>query len=196
MLRVAPEEHPVQAPLNLKANKEKMTQIMFETFNVLAMYVAIQAVLSLYANGRTTGIVLDSGYGVSHTGPIYEGYALSHAILRLDLVGCYLTNSLVKILTERGYMFTTTAKREIVREMKEKLAYVALDYEQKLETSKSMCNKSGAHLDRKHLCEVIVWVMCSCYVHAWQQNMLCACLAAEHIHTVEGEKKCMDSNKV
>nr|VDD32717.1 unnamed protein product [Brassica oleracea] len=104
-------EHPVlltEAPLNPKANREKMTQIMFETFNTPAMYVAIQTVLSLYASGRTTGIVLASGDGVSHTVPIYE---------------------------ERGYSFTTTAEREIVRDMKEKLSYIALDYEQELETS-------------------------------------------------------------
>ena len=88
---------------------------MFETFNTPAMYVGIQAVLSLYVSGRTTSVVMDSGDGVSYTVPIYEGFSLPHAIHRLNLAGTYLTDNFMMILTEG----------DIVRQIKEKLCSIA-----------------------------------------------------------------------
>ena len=123
-LRICPEEHAIllsESPFNTKLNREKTTQIMFETFNVPAMYLAVDAVLALFGSGRTTGIVLDSGDGVTNTVPIYEGQALRDAMNHFDVGGRDITDYLMTLLTKRGYSFTTSAEREIVRDIKEKL---------------------------------------------------------------------------
>ena len=121
-----------EKPYNPKSDREKTTQIMFETFNTPSFYLAIDAVLSLYASGHTTGVVVDCGDAVSYTVPIYEGYDVSNTASRYEVGGRDLTNYLMKIMTERGYSFTTIADREMIRDMKEKMCYVALDYDSEI----------------------------------------------------------------
>lgn len=142
-LKIQTEEHPVlltEAPINPRKNREKAAEIFFETFNVPALFISMQAVLSLYASGRTTGIVLDSGDGVTHTVPVYEGFALPNSIMRIDLAGRDITEHLQTLLRRSGYAFTTTAEKEVVRTIKETACYVAFDpakEEELLEPDKS-----------------------------------------------------------
>ena len=116
-LRIQPEEHGVlmtESPLNSKENREKMTEIMFEKFNIPKFYLAINAVLSLYATQRTTGIVLDSGWRITHTVPIHDGICLKHAVGTLDFGGDDLTHDFIKLLSSKGYSFTGGADLPIL----------------------------------------------------------------------------------
>ncbi|KAN0063257.1 Centractin [Thecaphora frezii] len=127
-LQTLSEEHPVlltEAPLNPRENRDIAAQIFFETFNVPAMYTSIQAVLSLYSSGRTTGIVLDSGDGVTHAVPVYEGFSMPNAIQRIDVAGRDVTEALQTQLRKSGYLLQTSGEKEIVRMIKEKCCYVA-----------------------------------------------------------------------
>merc|ERR1719284_2344879 len=112
-------------------------QIMFETFNVPAVYLESMPVLSLYASGRTTGVVITVGDGSMHAVAVYEGYVLPHSSRWSEFGGRVLTEFAMKVMTERGYSFTTTAERDIVRDVKEKLCYVALDFDEELRRSAS-----------------------------------------------------------
>ena len=107
---------------------------MFETFNTPATYIANQVILSVYSSGRSVSLVLDSGDGVCQAFSIYEGYLLPYTIQRVDLGGRDLTNYLMKMLSEQcGHSFATTAEREVVRDIKEKLCYVATDFEHEMQ---------------------------------------------------------------
>ncbi len=131
-LRVVPQNQPVlltEPPLNPKANREKMTQIMFDVFNVPSLCLVNQAVLGLLATGNTTGMVVDVGYGASRTVPVYNGAVVSNAVGQCMLAGSDLTDYLEKILVARGYAFTTAADHEVARDIKEKLGYIAIDFD-------------------------------------------------------------------
>ena len=119
-----------EPPLNPNSNREKLFQVMFEQYGFHSIHVAIQAVLTLYAQGLLTGVVVDSGDGVTHICPVFEGFALNHLTRRLDIAGRDITKYLIKLLLLRGYAFNHSADFETVRQLKEKLCYVAYDVEQ------------------------------------------------------------------
>lgn len=131
-LRVAPENHPVLlavAPLTSPADMENMGRILFETFNCPACYIADQAKLSLSATGRTSGTVVDIGDEVSFVVPICDGVAISTAITQIDIGGRNLTEFLSQLLSEKGSFFSNAAEKQILRDIKEKLCYVALGFD-------------------------------------------------------------------
>lgn len=122
------DEHPVlltEPPHNPTSHREQLAEVFFETFRSPALFVAPPAVLSLYASGRTTGVVLDVGEGVTHCIPVYEGYALPHSIVRSDLAGSDVTKRLQLLMRKSGLAFSTTAEADFCGAMKEEVCYVS-----------------------------------------------------------------------
>ena len=119
-----------EVPINPKENRERTTEIMFETFELRRFYLALGAVLSLYSNGRTTGVVLNSGASVTHSVPIYAGYSMPHATEGINLGGYNLDDYLREILTESKIEMHTTYQRESARKIKEDLCYVSMAFEE------------------------------------------------------------------
>jgi actin len=118
---------------------------MFETFNTPASYLALAPVLAIYASGSITGIVIDSGHEATYSVPIYVGHALPYAIQKLDIGGRHVTEHLMKLLGERGHSFTTTTEREIIRDVKEKLGYVAINCDEEVEGQVRNYELPGPH---------------------------------------------------
>jgi len=131
-LKIDPKECRIlltEPPMNPKSNRQKMIKCMFEEYQFAGVSISIQAVLVLYAQGLFTGVVVDSGDGVTHVVPVYDGMAFVHLIKRLDVAGRHVTKYLIKLLQLRGYSFNRVADYETVRQIKEALCYVGYDNE-------------------------------------------------------------------
>ncbi|XP_075695770.1 actin, cytoplasmic-like [Rhinoderma darwinii] len=140
-LRLKASDRPVlltEVPLNPLQNREKMAEIMFEGFNVPGMYIALQATLTLYSSGTTTGMFVNSGDGVTHMVPVYEGYSMPHAVARLDVAGRDVTECLMRLLLEIGHTFVSSAEREIARDIKEHLCYVQWEPKENLREARNV----------------------------------------------------------
>ncbi|NWX93678.1 ACTL9 protein, partial [Nothoprocta ornata] len=130
-LMVAPEEHALlitDPPLSPSTSREKLVEMAFESLHSPGIYIASQSVLSVYAHGQTSGLVVDAGYAVTHTVPVDEGYSLSHAVERMDIAGSHMTHYLMKLLRDSGYMLSE-AMTQVIEDIKHKCCYVASDFE-------------------------------------------------------------------
>ncbi|XP_073441492.1 uncharacterized protein [Dendrobates tinctorius] len=128
-LGLSASDQPVfltETPLSPIENRKKMSEIMFEGFNVPRLHVASQAALPLYSSGATTGMFVNSGDGVTHMVPIYEGCVIPNTVDKLNLAGRDITDFLVKLLLEVGHSFVSSAEKEIARDIKERLCYIQL----------------------------------------------------------------------
>lgn len=140
-LRIEPSQHEVlltEPIFNPKVNREKTMETMFELFKTPSFFLAKDCLLALFSAGRTTGTIIDLGTDVSYVAPIYDQVTLSHAVQRLNYGGSTITQSLMRLLAEKGNTFTTSAEREVVRDIKEKLCNVALHYD---DNEKEKANK-------------------------------------------------------
>jgi len=131
-LKIDPKDHKIlltEPPMNPKENQKKMLQTMLETYQFEAAKVSIQAMLVLYAQSLLTGVVVDSGDGVTHIVPVWEGICPPTLIKRLNVAGRHMTRYLIKLLQVRGYAFNRSADFETVRQIKEQFCYVGHDLE-------------------------------------------------------------------
>jgi actin-related protein 2 len=131
-MKIDPKQHKIlltEAAMNPKANKVRMVKTMFEKYGFTHCHVAVQALCVLSAQGLLTGVVLDSGDGVTHIVPVYEGANLPHLVRRLNVAGRHITSHLIKLLQMRGYNFNSSADFDIVRKIKEKHCFVGYDLE-------------------------------------------------------------------
>ncbi|KAH3762209.1 actin beta/gamma 1 [Pelomyxa schiedti] len=136
VLRIASDEHSIliaEPSLNPNASSEKLIQILFETFTAPAAYLANDALLSLISSGRTTGIVIDCGEGITRFAPIIDGTLTTSATARVELAGCDLTDFMSTILSQHGNSLSESiSDRAIVKDIKEHIPYVALNFDEEM----------------------------------------------------------------
>ncbi|VDP84554.1 unnamed protein product [Echinostoma caproni] len=147
-LQVDIESRPLlitETLFNPKRDKETMASILFEQFNVPALYVAYQPILALYASARTTGIVVDCGEGSTCVTPIYDTYYVQKAAYRQNVAGNAVTEYLKRLLPDIGCRLFTSAEHQIVRDIKEKLCYVCENYEEELYSAHNSGNLAASY---------------------------------------------------
>lgn len=123
------KEHPIfisEPILNPYFHRKQIASTLFENLSVPALFFGSQPILSLFASGEKSGVVLESGDGITQCCVVYEGYSIPHSFIRYDFGGRNVTEYLQTLLKRVGYSFNTTAEFEIVKKIKETLSYTII----------------------------------------------------------------------
>lgn len=138
------KEHPVlitEPLLNPYTNREKIATALFDNLGVPALFFASQPILSLFSTSGTSGVVLESGDGVTQSCVVYEGYSIPNSYIRYDYGGKDVTEYLQTLLKRQGYSFSTTAEFQIVKKIKEQFCYtVVSDLEKNKKSDQNQTN--------------------------------------------------------
>ena len=130
-MRVVPEEISIlitEGPRTSRKNREKLTEILFETFNVKRLHIANSSMVGLYSYGKTSGLIVDSGYNVTSTVPVYEGYPLAHASLKINIGGEDLSKNLLNMIQSKlDETYVDMKGRFLADDIKEKLGFILLN---------------------------------------------------------------------
>ncbi|GJP75456.1 hypothetical protein CLOP_g13855 [Closterium sp. NIES-67] len=135
-LGIDPKESKIlltDPPLNPTKNRQRMLQMMFEKYNFDSLFIQLQAVLPLYAQGILTGLVVDSGESATHAVPVVEGFAYPHLTKRISIAGRQITSHLIDLMLRRGYSFSKVSDFEAARAIKEQLCFVSCDYKREMQ---------------------------------------------------------------
>ena len=133
-LKVPPEEYNVlltEAPFNPRENREKTIQLLFEKFNVPCAFLCSQSVLSAYAAGKSTGLIIDCGEGSTNFVPIYEGFICRNTVTNIPIAGKAIHKCLVDLLIKKGNgeVLKSKMQREAIKKAKNELCFVSQDLE-------------------------------------------------------------------
>ena len=133
-IEVVPEDISVlitETPLSSKKNRAKISELLFEKFNVQKCHIANSSMLGLFSYGKSSGIVVDSGYNVTSTVPVYEGFPLVYASQKINLGGEDLSNKLLEVIKEKLDKTYKTIKGKLLAEdIKDKLGFIGLNMSQ------------------------------------------------------------------
>lgn len=153
-LKISPEEHNLllsESPFITRKDREKMLEMMFETFNCASTYLVAQSVLAAYSVGKSTGISIDCGHTSLNFAPIYEGFLQRHCVQHIPIAGKDINDILINLLIKNGQVIDSKMQKQSIIKAKESFCFLRHDNEDEIEKKKEEETKEWELPDKKKI---------------------------------------------